>query len=89
MTVSSLSGPRIRKLPAKAYGIVFPMVLSLLMSGIVATIATLKAVGLEAGIVSRILQAWAMSYMVAFPSALLVMPFVRKIVAAIVEVPTR
>ena len=89
MSARSLSTPRLKKLPAKAHGIVFPMVLSLLMSGIVATIATLKAVGLEPGIVSRILQAWAMSYAVAFPAALLVMPLVRKIVTAIVEVPTR
>lgn len=89
MSARSVSAPRLKKLPAKAHGIVFPMVLSLLMSGIVATIATLKAVGLEPGIVSRILQAWAMSYAVAFPAALLVMPLVRKIVTAIVEVPTR
>jgi len=89
MSASSLSAPRIRKLPAKAHGIVFPLILSLLMSGIVSAVATLKAVGLDAGIVPRILQAWALSYVIAFPAALIVMPLVRRIVAAIVEQPSR
>ncbi|WP_112664335.1 DUF2798 domain-containing protein [Microvirga flavescens] len=80
---------RFRKLPARAQIVVFPMILSLLMSGVVSTIATLKAVGFEPGIVWKILQAWGVSYAIAFPSALAVMPVVRKIVAAIVETPGR
>jgi len=87
MRGQTLTAPRFRKLPAKAHAIVFPMILSLLMSGVVSTIATLKAVGLEADILSRILQAWGLSYVIAFPSALVVMPVVKRIVGSIVEVP--
>ncbi|MET0526770.1 MAG: DUF2798 domain-containing protein [Microvirga sp.] len=86
MTSSSLSF-RLRKLPAKAHSIVFPMVLSLLMSGIVSTIATVRAVGLQPDIAFKIVQAWGLSYAVAFPSALAVMPLVRRIVATVVEAP--
>ncbi|WP_134500986.1 DUF2798 domain-containing protein [Microvirga pakistanensis] len=78
---------RPRKLPARAQAVVFPMILSLLMSGIVSTIATLRAVGITPGVGARILEAWGMSYVIAFPTALLVMPLVRRIVAAIVETP--
>jgi hypothetical protein len=83
----SLWIPRFRKLPAKAHPIVFPMVLSLLMSGIVSTIATLRAIGLQPDIVFKIVQAWALSYVVALPAALAVIPLVRRIVATIVEAP--
>lgn len=78
---------RFRKLPAKAQIVVFPLILSLLMSGIVSTIATLKAVGWDNGTALKILQAWSVSYAVAFPTALAVMPLVRRIVGALVEVP--
>lgn len=84
---SSSSDLRIRKLPAKAHTIVFPMVLSLLMSGIVSTIATLRAVGFQPDVLFKIIQAWGLSYVVAFPAALAVMPLVRRIVAVIVETP--
>jgi hypothetical protein len=76
-----------RKLPARAYAIVFPMVLSLLMSGIVSAIATLRAIGLQSDILLKIVQAWGLSYVIAFPAALAVMPLVRRIVGAIVEIP--
>ena len=79
------AGLRLRKLPPRAYPIVFPMILSLLMSGVVSSIATLNAVGLDEGILMKILHAWGLSYAIAFPAALLVMPVVRRIVAAIVE----
>jgi len=84
-----IAGLRPRKLPARAQAIVFPMILSLLMSGVVSTVATLNAVGLGDGILLKILHAWGMSYAIAFPAALLVMPVVRRIVAAIVEPPSR
>jgi hypothetical protein len=80
---------RFKKLPARAQIVVFPLILSLLMSGVVSTIATLKAVGLESGILLKILQAWGISYAIAFPTALVVMPVVRRIVAALVELPAR
>lgn len=77
-----------RKLPARSQFVVVPLLLSLLMSGIVSTVATLYAVGLTPDIGTRILRAWAMSYLIAFPAAVVVLPVVRRIVARIVDLPT-
>lgn len=76
---------RWRRLPARMRVIIFPMILSLLMSGVVSTIATVKAVGIVDGLLTHVLEAWALSYVIAFPSALLVMPLVQKIVSLLVE----
>lgn len=78
---------RLTKLPAKTRFVVTPMILSFLMSGVVASIATIRALGLAPDLASSILKAWAMSYVVAFPSALVVMPIVRWIVDRLVEAP--
>jgi len=84
-----LRTPRWRKLPARAQVIVMPMILSLLMSGIVSSISTVKAIGLAEVTIPRLLQAWGVSYMIAFPAALLVMPIVRRTVAFLVESPQK
>jgi len=81
--------PRFRKLPARAQANVMPMILSFLMSGIVSSISTVKAIGLMEVTVWRLLQAWGVSYMIAFPAALLVMPVVRRTVAFLVESPEK
>ncbi|HYD99019.1 MAG TPA: DUF2798 domain-containing protein [Alphaproteobacteria bacterium] len=81
----AIGGLRPRKLPARAQSIVFPLLLSLLMSGVVSAITTLKALGLADGILPRILEAWAMSYVIAFPTALLAIPVVRRIVGLLVQ----
>ena len=79
--------PRFRKLPAPAAHILVPMTLSFLMSGIVAGIATLRAVGLQPDLAEKILHAWMLSFPVAFPSAMILLPIVRRIVGAVVEAP--
>ena len=83
----SLRPRRLRKLPARSQVIVMPMILSLLMSGVVSAISTLRAFGLVEDIHWRILQAWGVSYVVAFPVALFVLPVVKRIVALLVEMP--
>ncbi len=77
--------PRPRKLPARAQVVVMPMILSFLMSGIVSAISTLRVVGFAADTHWRILEAWSVSYVVAFPVALVVLPIVRRIVGLLVE----
>jgi hypothetical protein len=79
----------LRKLPARAQIVVMPMILSLLMSGVVSSISTLKAIGWAEVTLPRLLQAWGVSYLIAFPAALLVMPIVRRIVALLVEIPEK
>ena len=84
-TTTAAAKPRFRKLPPRAAFVLTPMILSFLMSGVVAGIATLRVVGLEPDLGERILHAWMLSYPVAFPSAMLVMPVVRKVVGLLVE----
>jgi len=78
-----------RKLPARWAGILMPLLLSVFMSCIVAGIATLRHVGLSSGLWASWLGAWGLSWLAAFPSLLLVLPVVRRIVAAVVESPAR
>jgi hypothetical protein len=78
-----------RKLPARYAGIVMPLLLSIFMSCIVAGISTVKSVGLASGLLQMWMAAWGVSWLVAFPSLLVVLPLVRRIVAATVQSPPR
>jgi hypothetical protein len=74
-----------RKLPARYGAIVMPLVLSVVMSCIVSLIATLRAAGFDGFAFGGWLQAWGLSWLVAFPTLLLVLPFVRRLVGLLVE----
>jgi hypothetical protein len=74
-----------RRLPARYSAVLMPFLLSILMSGIVSFIATLKTVGLAGELVALWLGAWRVSWLIAFPALLLVLPIVRRIVAILVE----
>lgn len=79
---------RIRKLPARYAGLVMPLLLSILMTAIVSMISTLRSVGLTAPELGWLwLSAWGLSWLVAFPTLLLVLPLVRRATAALVESP--
>ncbi len=78
-----------KKLPARAGIVVVPMILAFLMSGIVSGIATVNALGISADLPGQIVRAWALSYLIAFPTAVVVLPIVRRIAALIVEQPGR
>ncbi|HEV7372041.1 DUF2798 domain-containing protein [Arenibaculum sp.] len=77
--------PSRRKLPARYNGIVVPLLLSVVMSAVVSAIATLKSVGLADGVAATWLGAWGASWIVAFPTLLVVLPAVRRVAAAIVQ----
>jgi hypothetical protein len=74
-----------RRLPARYATIVMPFVLSILMSLIVSGVSTLKSLGIGAAFVSTWPVAWFLSWLVAFPALLLVLPLVRRIVGLVVE----
>ena len=76
-----------KKLPAKYATIVMPLVLSIMMSGIISFVATVKAMGLPPGLLVLWLQAWGASWLVAFPAVAVVLPIVRRIVGLVVESP--
>ncbi|MDR6104329.1 hypothetical protein QE369_004526 [Agrobacterium larrymoorei] len=73
------------RLPARYGAILMPMVLSILMTFVVSLIATVRAIGFTEDFMIRWLPAWGLSWFVAFPTLLLVLPLVRRIVNALVE----
>jgi hypothetical protein len=82
---SSTSLFGLRKLPARYAGIVMPFFLSLLMTCIVSMISTLKGVGWGDAFFKVWPSAWGISWLVAFPVLLLVLPLVRRLTAAVVR----
>jgi len=74
-----------RRLPARWAPVAFGLLLSALMSLVVSGIATVKARGLEPGLVAGWMDAWLSSWAVAFPTVLVVAPFVRRVVARLTE----
>jgi hypothetical protein len=76
-----------RKLPPRAAAVVMPLILSILMTCIVSLISTLNGVGLAPGFVELWLRAWGVSWIVAFPVLLFVLPVVRRATASIVHLP--
>ncbi|HRJ68388.1 MAG TPA: DUF2798 domain-containing protein [Beijerinckiaceae bacterium] len=76
-----------KKIPARHTWLVMPAILALLMTFVVSCVSTLRAIGLAPDFASKWMQAWLLSYVVAYPTLLAVMPVVRRLVAAIVEPP--
>lgn len=74
-----------RKLPARWAPVVVPFLLSLFMTCLVSLIATLRSVGASLAFVQLWPGNWLLSWMVAFPVTLVVMPLVRRLSAALVE----
>lgn len=72
------------KLPARYAGIVMPFFLSVIMTCIVSAISTLRSVGLANNFVSMWMGSWGISWLVAFPVLLLILPVVRKMTAMVV-----
>jgi hypothetical protein len=86
--MTSLPDPRPRgKLPARYAAIVLPFFLSLLMTFVISGVSTLMSLGPTRAFVSTWPAAWALSWIVAFPTLIAVLPMVRRIVALVVEPP--
>lgn len=82
--MSSSTYPR---LPARYAGVMMPFFLSVLMTFVVSGISTLKALGLTAEFLQTWPGAWTLSWVVAFPTLLVVLPVVRRLVALVVAPP--
>lgn len=85
-TLSSTT-PRkgLRRLPASAARFVAPLLLSVLMTCVVSLVSTQRAVGWTPDLLDRWMHAWGASWLVAFPTLLLVLPVVRRITAWLVR----
>jgi hypothetical protein len=78
-----------RRLPPRYAPVVMPFILSVLMTFVVSAIATLKSLGPTPAFLGTWPSAWTLSWLVAFPALLVVLPLVRRIVALVVEPPLR
>ncbi len=67
------------KLPQRALIFLLLFFLSLVMSLIVSFISTVKALGFSWLLVSPWLTSWGISWAIAFPTVLFVLPFARKL----------
>jgi Na+/glutamate symporter len=75
----------IPKIPQRYASIVMSLLLSIFMTCIVSMISTYRGIGADPDFIRIWLGAWAISWVVAFPTLLLVMPIVRKSTAALVR----
>lgn len=75
----------IPKLPARYATLVLPLLLSIFMSGIVSLISTFKGIGPSPQFASKWLSAWGLSWIVAYPVLLLILPVVRKVTSFLVR----
>jgi hypothetical protein len=73
------------KLPKRYNTIVMPLILSLLMTSVVSAISIVRAQGLTAHALAMWPSAWALSWAIAFPVLLLMLPVVKRVTAVIVE----
>lgn len=78
-----------RRLPSRYAGIVLPLLLSVVMTFVVSGIATARSIGLAPAFAGTWMSAWGLSWVVAFPTLLVVMPIVRRMVGLVVETPAR
>lgn len=72
-------------IPARFAPILFGLILSGLMSCIVAGIATLRALGVGPEFLTTWMSSWLFSWVIAFPTVLFVAPLTRRIVARLTK----
>jgi hypothetical protein len=68
-------------IPARYAPLLFGLILSGLMSCIVSGLSTFRAAGAEHGFFALWMGNWAVSWLIAFPTVLVVAPVTRRIVA--------
>jgi len=74
-----------KKIPNRYTSIVLPFLLSIIMTFVVSMVSTLRSLGLEEFSIYVWMPAWTISWLIAFPTLLLVLPVVRKITAILVQ----
>jgi hypothetical protein len=77
--------PKLKRLPARYGTVVMPLVLSIFMTAVVSFIATVKTAGFAENLVTLWLGAWQVSLLIAFPTLMLILPVVRRVVGFFVE----
>jgi hypothetical protein len=73
------------KLPARYASLVMPLILSVFMTFIVSMVSTLRGIGLTPDFFHVWLDSWGISWVVAYPTLLLVLPLVKRATLAVVR----
>ena len=73
------------KLPKSASHIATAFVLSVFMTAVISAISTIRNIGMTAKVFETWPSAWFLSWIIAFPTLLLVLPVVRRVVKAITK----
>ena len=74
-----------RKIPARYAGLVMPFLLSVFMTCVVSAISILRSTGFSSQFLHLWPGAWLLSWAVAFPVLLLVLPVVRRLTVILTE----
>lgn len=77
----------IRKLPPRYAAFVMPFILSCFMTCIVSLISTLRSLGWAEDLLSIWMGSWAISWLIAFPALLLILPVARRLTSWFVRSP--
>nr|WP_314366988.1 DUF2798 domain-containing protein [uncultured Acinetobacter sp.] len=85
MQSSKFSSLSFQKIPNRYASIVLPFFLSIIMTFIVSCISTLRSMGFEQFSSATWMSAWGISWLIAFPVLLLVLPVVRKLTILLVQ----
>lgn len=75
-------------MPSRFAPVLFGFVLSALMSFIVSGIAIFRNAGLVDEFLSLWINAWLPSWLIAFPTVLVVAPLARRLLGMLVKMPT-
>lgn len=75
----------IPKLPVKWATVVIPFFLSCLMSGIISFINMLRNLGWHDGFMAFWFENWLVSWAIAFPVVLVLLPWVRRLASVFVD----
>lgn len=76
--------PFFRKLPARTAPLVMPLILTLMMTCVISGIATVNALGFTTQVLRDWPRAWVFSWIVAYPTILVVLPVVKRLTAMVV-----
>ena len=74
-----------KKIPHRYAAIVLPLLLSIIMTFIVSGISTFRSMSFENFSLYTWLSAWGISWLIAFPVLLFILPIVRKITISLVQ----
>lgn len=76
---------KFKKLPARYISVVQPLIISIVMSCLVSGVSTLRSIGFSDVFLHTWMTAWPMSWVVAFPVLMFVLPTARKLAHVFVE----